>query len=93
MSQIPAAGKSNQIKWRPREKTQIKSKSNPDPENCKWDQIPAGGFARYFLPGGNGHSFVVESSRSTQHDHAPVRLGSRDEDEVALSSGFGATFG
>ena len=41
MSQIPAAGKSNQIKWSPREKKANQIQIKYRPRKPKWDQMAA----------------------------------------------------
>jgi hypothetical protein len=41
MSQIPAAGKSNQIKWSPREKKANEIQIKYRPRKPKWDQMAA----------------------------------------------------
>ena len=69
MSQIPAAGKSNQIKWRPREKkaNQIQIKSRP--RELQMGPNPGRGICQVFFAGGNGHSFVVEP-----HERSPGKI-------------------
>jgi hypothetical protein len=81
MSQIPAAGKSNQIKWSPREKKANQIQIKHRPRKPKWDQMaaresPAIWRFNHFSPHNYRRALANRSSStllSPTHDSGAIR--------------------